>query len=311
MKLLVFLLIAGLAGFSVFQYQKIDQLDTQVHMLRSSLQEAQAQQKQLQSQLDQEKNQLATDQATLQKQRADQLQRLASARAQAMLEEQRVAALKKNIQSLQMQGKNGNQSIVDAQLKRDQELLKDIENRIKYYDSAQKEVNQNSKESLRLRQSQEKEQLHQIDENIKLQNQQIKQTQQDIKFWQKKKRDPNQADKLAELDSQLQAQQMTLSQLLAQKKEASDELAQNSVSINSEANAEKDELKSTQGQLQSQALNVRSELQRLQDQKNRGQKDGQNVNVQIRALQDQVNASNVKLKSLYDEISTLEKATTP
>jgi chromosome segregation ATPase len=311
MRFLVLLLIAGLAGLSFYQYQKIDGMDNEIHILRTTLQDTQKAQSDLQNQLNQQKNQTAGDHAALEKQKQDQLRQLASLRAQAMLEEQRLAALKQNLSHLEEQKKSGSPGELDANLRRDQGLLKDIENRIRSYDLAKKEVNQNSRQALKVRQADEKNQLQQINDSLKLQNQQIRQTQQDIKFWQKKKRDPNQNDRLDELGTQLQAQQNNLVTLQAQKKEVADQLAQNTVAINAESSAERDELQSTQGQLQSQALNVRSELQYLQGQKDRGQKETQGLGQQIQSLRGQIDATNARLKTLDDQIGTLEKAVAP
>jgi|SRR6185312_11015543 len=301
-----FILIVGIAGLCAYQYQKMDQMDTQLRLLRTTLQDSQKAQATLQQQLLEEKNQIASAQSVLQQQNQQQRARLSSLQAQAALEEQRLTTLKKSINDLQMQKKNGNQTVLESSIKRDQELLKDIENRIKSYQGAEKEVNQNSSNSLKQRKAEEKAQLDQINANIKLQNQQIQQTQKDIVFWQKKKKDVNQTDHLDELSTQLQTQQNNLAQLLAQRKEATDQLNQNTAAIQYESAAERDEIKSTQSQLQSQSLNVKAELQRLQDQKNRGQKDSQGLNTQILQLQNQVTETTGKLKSLHDEIQSLQ-----
>lgn len=308
LKFIFFILVLGIAGLCAYQYQKIDQMDTQLSLLRTTLQDSQKAQSDLQKQVADQKTQIASTQGFLQQQTRERQQRLTSLRAQAELEEQRLATLKKSVADLQLQKKNGNQPVLENTIKRDQELLKDIEVRIKSYQTAAKEVNQNSNASLKVRKAQEKAQLEQINDNIKLQNQQIRQTQKDINFWQKKKRDVNQADRLADLDAQLQTQQNNLVQLLNQKKEAADQLNQNAAAIQYESTTQRDEIQGSQAQLQSQALNVRAELQRLLDQKSRGQKDGQSINGQILSLQTQMTETDSKLKSLHDEIHSIENA---
>jgi chromosome segregation ATPase len=148
----------------------------------------------------------------------------------------------------------------------DKDRLKELNSQLQSYKGAESELNQEKSAAVKKQKNESKFQIDSVNAEIKAQDQAIKSTQDQLNFWRKRNKDPNQSHKVEEYQTILTAQLTTLQKLKGQKIALQQNESVENANIPARFADEKEDIKDSQAQIQDQVARINVDLKDQQAQ---------------------------------------------
>lgn len=248
-------LIAGLAYQNWMLQQQQKESAAQIADLNRALSKEKNLEQQLHNQLNQRQDELQRQKQVRQSELDEMFRALSGERA-------KLDEIQQRLQNIKSKGSQGNDAL-QAQIQRDQDRLKTLNNRLRDYKGAEKDANSQGFQTLKNNSAQAKAMNAEINQQFKVQQGLVKETEKQIAFWQKRTHDINQHDKLEALNKQKEDQEQALAQLQADRANSNFSGDQKSRQIKAEMALEQQDLKATEGQIRQQIRETENDLKKL------------------------------------------------
>ena len=248
-------LITGLAYQNWMLQQQQKESAAQIADLNRALSKEKNLEQQLHNQLNQRQDELLRQKQVRQSE-LDEMFRALSAERTKLVE------IQQRLQNIKSKGFQSNEAL-QAQIQRDQERLKTLNNRLRDYKGAEKEASSQGVQNLKSTNAQAKAVNAEINQQFKIQQGLVKETAKQIAFWQKRTHDINQHDKLEELNKQKEEQEQVLAQLQNDRANSNFSDNQKSRQIKAEMALEQQDLQATEGQIRQQIHETENDLKKL------------------------------------------------
>lgn len=248
-------LITGLAYQNWMLQQQQKESAAQIADLNRALSKEKNLEQQLHNQLNQRQDELQRQKQVRQSE-LDEMFRALSAERTKLVE------IQQRLQNIKSKGFQSNEAL-QAQIQRDQERLKTLNNRLRDYKGAEKEASSQGVQNLKSTNAQAKAVNAEINQQFKIQQGLVKETAKQIAFWQKRTHDINQHDKLEELNKQKEEQEQVLAQLQNDRANSNFSDNQKSRQIKAEMALEQQDLQATEAQIRQQIHETENDLKKL------------------------------------------------
>lgn len=228
-------------------------------------------------------------------------------------ERQRLEAQKQALDNLRTQNQEPTPSTFSTQIQEGSNELQNLYMELGNYDNAEREINRRADEIIRDQNSQAQVLRDRIDQDIRTQEDLIRQTQEQITFWQfNGNYMTEQIARLAEGQALLTQQQQQLENLKQQRLEISAQILENSRAVQAQKEQELGDLAQERTTLQSEMLNMNEELRRLQDEQVKQRSTQMSIGSQIlqtqrvyQQQQERVRSLESALKQKNEELNLL------
>lgn len=240
-------------------------------------------------------------------QRRQQLEAEINTMQQALSQEQqKLAERNRTLSSLASQQQQQiQQSTTDytGQINERDARIQDLLSGMRDYRRAEQSLSERAAQDLRGQDAATKAAIAQLDDNIRIQEQMIQQTQADLDYW---KINFNyvteQEQRLAELTPLLEQQQQRLADMRAQRLELSSNLASLTQSTNSDVQAAADDYSDSQDQIYDEVRSLREEIAQLEQQQNQSHMSRISLASQVAQARRSTQAQAAQVQSLQASI---------
>lgn len=229
--------------------------------------------------------------------------------------QQRLDKQKQVLENLRAQRKEQASASYSSQIREGSNQLRELAIELRGYDNIEHDINRRADEVMRDQNSQAQVLKDRLDENIRSQENLIKQTQEQVVYWQfNNNYTTEQLARLAEAQALLESQKQDLDSLRQQRLSISSEVLTNSQVLQVEKERELGDLSQSRIDLQNEILTLNEELERLQEEQNQQRMSQMSIGSQIlqaqRAYeqqQEQVRVLESSLKQKNEELNLITK----
>lgn len=197
-------------------------------------------------------------------------------------EQQRLEWQKQQLDTLRSQTTRQFATSYFSQIREGSSQLRELAVELHGYDGLERDINRRADEVLRDQNSLAQVVRDNLDEGIRAQENLIKQTQEQVVYWQfNNNYTTEQLARLAEAQALLESQRQQLDNLRQQRLAVSSQILTNTQAIQSAKEMELGELSQSRIDLQNEILSVNEELARLQEEQNKQRTSQMSLSTQI------------------------------